>query len=33
MNAPSSPPTGTIPFRFTDIEGSTALWEAYPDAI
>ena len=33
MNAPSSLPTGTIPFRFTDIEGSTALWEAYPDAM
>src|SRR5438067_10938343 len=25
-------PTGTITFLFTDIEGSTRLWEAYPDA-
>jgi class 3 adenylate cyclase len=23
-------PTGTITFLFTDIEGSTALWEGYP---
>src|SRR4051812_5016659 len=25
-------PTGTITFLFTDIEGSTALWEHYPEA-
>ena len=27
----SSPPTGTITFLFTDIEGSTELWQRYPD--
>ena len=27
------PPTGTITFLFTDIEGSTRLWEYYPDAM
>ena len=26
-------PTGTITFLFTDIEGSTKLWEAHPDAM
>jgi predicted ATPase/class 3 adenylate cyclase len=29
MNAP----TGTITFLFTDIEGSTKLWETHPDAM
>ena len=26
-------PTGTITFLFTDIEGSTSLWEQHPDAM
>ncbi len=26
-------PTGTVTFLFTDIEGSTRRWEAYPDAM
>src|SRR6185312_23647 len=25
------PPTGTITFLFTDIEGSTVRWERYPE--
>jgi len=29
----SSPPTGTITFLFTDIEGSTKLWERSPQAM
>jgi predicted ATPase/class 3 adenylate cyclase len=27
----SSPPDGTVTFMFTDIQGSTALWETNPD--
>ena len=27
------PPSGTITFLFTDIEGSTRLWEQYPDGM
>ena len=26
-------PMGTVTFLFTDIEGSTRLWEAHPDAM
>jgi Adenylate and Guanylate cyclase catalytic domain len=26
-------PTGTVTFLFTDIEGSTKLWEQYPEAM
>src|SRR3954447_7823213 len=33
-NAPTgTPPTGTVTFLFTDIEGSTKRWEAYPAAM
>src|SRR5579862_7445260 len=28
-----SPPTGAVTFLFTDIEGSTRLWEDYPEAM
>src|SRR5215211_5452439 len=28
-----SPPTGTVTFLFTDIEGSTKLWESHPEAM
>jgi predicted ATPase/class 3 adenylate cyclase/Tfp pilus assembly protein PilF len=27
------PPSGTVTFLFTDIEGSTALWEQHPEAM
>jgi class 3 adenylate cyclase len=26
-------PSGTVTFLFTDIEGSTRLWEQYPEAM
>jgi len=26
-------PSGTVTFLFTDIEGSTQLWEKYPEAM
>ena len=26
-------PSGTVTFLFTDLEGSSRLWEAYPDAM
>ena len=26
-------PTGTVSFLFTDVEGSTRLWDRYPDAM
>ena len=29
----SSRPSGTVTFLFTDIEGSTQLWDAYPDVM
>ena len=29
----SSPPTGTVTFLFTDIEGSTKMWERHPQAM
>ena len=28
-----SPPAGTVTFLFTDIEGSTKMWERYPQAM
>lgn len=32
-NPPRELPNGTVTFLFTDIEGSTRLWETYPDAM
>jgi len=33
MRSQPSPPTGDVTFLFTDIEGSTALWDQTPDAM
>src|SRR5581483_10883580 len=33
MSAMAQPPTGTITFLFTDIEGSSQLWERHPEAM
>jgi class 3 adenylate cyclase len=33
IGAPMALPTGTLTFCFTDIEGSTQLWEQYPHAM
>ena len=30
---PAPPPTGTLTFLFSDIEGSTRMWQAAPDAM
>jgi hypothetical protein len=30
---PAPPPTGTLTFLFTDIEGSTRMWQTAPDAM
>jgi formylglycine-generating enzyme required for sulfatase activity/class 3 adenylate cyclase len=31
--SPTPPPSGTVSFLFTDIEGSTALWDRHPRAM
>src|SRR4249920_794277 len=33
LRADRSLPTGTVTFLFTDMEGSTKLWEAHPEAM
>ncbi len=33
ISPPAPPPTGTLTFLFTDIEGSTRLWQDAPDAM
>ena len=32
-DAPPNLPSGTVTFLFTDVEGSTKLWEQYPEAM
>ncbi|MET0628434.1 MAG: adenylate/guanylate cyclase domain-containing protein, partial [Acidimicrobiia bacterium] len=29
----AEPPSGTVTFLFTDLEGSSTLWEQHPDAM
>ncbi len=29
----ASPPSGTVTFLFTDVEGSTRLWERHPEQV
>ena len=29
----NTPPSGTVTFLFTDVEGSTRLWEQHPEAM
>ena len=33
MSTCRRPSTGTLTFLFTDLEGSTRLWEQFPDAM
>ena len=33
MTAQPLPPSGTVTFLFTDVEGSTELWEREPEAM
>ena len=33
MDTTRTLPSGTVTFLFTDIEGSTRLWEQHPDAM
>ena len=33
MNSGQRLPSGTVTFLFTDIEGSTKLWEQHPEAM
>jgi class 3 adenylate cyclase len=33
MENQASPPSGTVTFLLTDIEGNTRLWEQHPEAL
>jgi class 3 adenylate cyclase len=33
MQPPMQPPSGTVTFLFTDVEGSTVLWDRHPTAM